>query len=128
MEHVSHSGLSELQTHPSTPSYITVLISSVLFKFIATILIVFSPVILYYKQYLIIKKKKSKGSFSHFLCLVVIFGSIFRTLFFIGNPFDTSMLFQGFCLLTVQVIFSLFFLSIFSHNFLSFLSFFYFFS
>lgn len=75
-----------------------------LIKWTSTILIVFSPVLLYVKQYLIIKKAQSVGSFSHFLCLVMIFGSIARTLFYIGEPFEFSLLLQAFSLFVIQLL------------------------
>lgn len=45
------------------------------------IVIVFAPAIPYLKQYSIIKSTKEVGAFSIYVCAIVLYGQVFRILF-----------------------------------------------
>jgi hypothetical protein len=103
MDYISNRYLEEAQSNPEGQGILSTIVHNFWFKFGSTLLIVVCPVILYVNQYLIIKRAKSVGSFSHWLCFVLIFGSTARTIFYTGEPFNTPMLLQGFSLIIVQV-------------------------
>lgn len=70
---------------------------------ISTILIVGCPVFLYMTQYFKIRRSGVVGSFSPFVSFVILFGSVFRILYWWAEPFEMSVLFQGFALFSVQL-------------------------
>lgn len=70
---------------------------------VSTILVIGCPVLLYFKQYLMIRRSGSVGSFSPFVCFVILFASVFRCLYWWAEPFELSVLLQAFALFPIQV-------------------------
>ena len=72
-------------------------------KNILDIFMIFFPSIGYFLQAYKFKTTKSSKGFSRMLCLVLLIAHILRIYFWIGNPFEVSLLCQSFVLIFSQI-------------------------
>ena|ERR1740117_263595 len=78
-------------------------ILSMFIDVIATVAVVVLPVLLYAKQYFLIKNSGETGSYSPFVSCVILFTSCFRVLYYIGHRYEESILCQGIALFIVHI-------------------------
>lgn len=65
--------------------------------------LIFGPTSAYFFQYRLIAEKKSLGTFSVFVCAILIFCNILRIYFWFGHPYDFALFLQSLVMITVQI-------------------------
>ena len=65
------------------------------------------PVAAYIPQYQIIKEQKSTGSFSIYICAILLIANILRVFFWLTVGFAVNLLFQSIFMIIMQVPLSL---------------------
>lgn len=61
------------------------------------------PVYAYYSQLMLIKKEKSLGSFSIYVCAILLISNILRVFFWLTVGFATNLLFQSIFIIAIMV-------------------------
>ena len=77
--------------------------SSSFLKLSADFLIIFLPSVGYFFQAIKFQKTKSSKGFSKSLCLLLLLANILRIYFWIGKPFEKSLLFQSIVVIISQI-------------------------
>ena len=77
--------------------------SSSILKLSADFLIIFFPSIGYFFQGIKFQKTKSSIGFSKILCLLILLANILRIYFWLGKPFEKSLLFQSIVVIISQI-------------------------
>ena len=72
-------------------------------KLSADFLIIFLPSVGYVFQAIKFQKTKSSKGFSKSLCLMLLLANILRIYFWIGKPFEKSLLFQSIVVIISQI-------------------------
>ena len=72
-------------------------------KLSADFLIIFFPSIGYFFQGIKFQKTKSSIGFSKILCLLILLANILRIYFWLGKPFEKSLLFQAIVVIISQI-------------------------
>lgn len=91
----------EFRLWPTIASLLALLGPAVSWAFF--LVYVFSPVITYLPQYLLIING-SGSSFSTLVCLVLLVSNITRVFFWLGEPFDDTLLYQALVMVAVQLV------------------------
>lgn len=61
------------------------------------------PVCSYIAQLMLIRKEQSLGSFSLYVCAILLVSNILRVFFWLTNGFALPLLFQSFLVISVQL-------------------------
>ena len=71
---------------------------------ISLIALVIAPVVGYIFQYKIIAENNKVGSFSIYVCAILLISNIFRIFFWLAKGFKLPLLFQSFFMIFAQLI------------------------
>jgi hypothetical protein len=63
----------------------------------------FSPLILYFPQYFAMRANKSVGSFNKLICIMLLFSSILKLIYYIGHKYDYCLFTQAIFNILTQV-------------------------
>lgn len=63
----------------------------------------FSPLILYFPQYFIMKANKSVGSFNKLICIILLLSSLLKLIYYIGHQYDFCLFTQAIFNIAVQI-------------------------
>jgi uncharacterized protein with PQ loop repeat len=89
--------MNDLELNPSSSSSPSIL------KLSADFLMIFLPSFGYFFQAIKFQKTKSSKGFSKSLCLLLLLANILRIYFYIGRPFEKSLLYQSIVVIISQI-------------------------